>query len=315
MKSIHELPVDTDAHAALLRALDGPHLLVGLYDPADHLTFANANFRTSFALDDVSGRMTFADLILHSVLRRRGPRIESGGAVEFIAETQMRRRGVPGQRTFAADLADGRWYWVTETLLESGWIVVIGSEISSLRHGEEALIAARDLAMQEARTDALTGLPNRRHTLSYLELAISAFVCAKVPLTVALIDLDHFKLINDRYGHAAGDAVLRDFADVSREAVRQSDLMGRIGGEEFMAIFSGASVDDAVAAIERMRRNVGERRVRVGDHECLAYSFSSGICRVEATDDVQSALARADRALYAAKRAGRNRVVSFAQEA
>jgi diguanylate cyclase (GGDEF)-like protein len=313
MKSILDLPGNAAGLQALFGALEGPHVLVGVYDPADRLDFANSTFRTAFQIDEGGRDMTFADVILHGVLKQCGARIDRGDALEFIAETQAGRRGQPGQRNFAADLVDGRWYWMTETLLESGWLVVIGTEISTLRHGEQALIASRDRAIQEARTDALTGLANRRHALSYLELAISAFVHATVPLTLALVDLDHFKSINDTYGHAAGDAVLRDFAELSRKAMRQSDLIGRIGGEEFLMVFPGTSVDEAVAAVERIRCSLTGRRVAIGAEVSIGYSFSSGVCGVELTDDINIALERADRALYTAKRAGRNRVVSRRQ--
>ncbi|MFM0557356.1 GGDEF domain-containing protein [Paraburkholderia sediminicola] len=313
MKPIPDLAGNPAGLQALFGALDGPHVLVGVYDPADRLDFANGTFRAAFQLDTAARDMTFADVILHGVLRQCGARVDRGDALEFIAETQTRRRNQPGQRAFATDLVDGRWFWMTETLLESGWLVVIGTEFSTLRHGEQALIASRDRAIQEARTDALTGLANRRHSLSYLELAISAFVRAAVPLAIALVDLDHFKKINDTYGHAAGDAVLRDFAEVARKAMRQSDLIGRIGGEEFLMVFPGTSVDDAAAAVERIRCSLIGRRVAISGVASIDYSFSSGVCCVELTDDINTALERADRALYTAKRGGRNRVVSRRQ--
>lgn len=313
MKSIHALPDSPAGLHSLLGALDGPHVLLGVYDPSDRLDFANQTFRAAFQLDEAASGMTFADVILHGVLRQCGPRIDRHNALEFIAETEARRRAHPGQRNFATDFVDGRWFWMTETLLETGWLVVVGTEISTLRHGEQALIESRDRAMEEARTDALTGLANRRQSLAYLELAISAFVRAAVPLAVALVDLDHFKSVNDSYGHAAGDAVLRDFAEISRITMRQSDLIGRIGGEEFLMVLPGTSVDDAAAAVERLRCSVSGRRVAIEDFAPIAYSFSSGVCGVELTDDVNAALARADRALYTAKRAGRNRVVARRQ--
>lgn len=92
-----------------------------------------------------------------------------------------------------------------------------------------------------------------------------------------------------------------------------SDLIGRIGGEEFLMVFPGTSVDEAVAAVERIRCSLTGRRVAIGAEISIGYSFSSGVCGVELTDDINIALERADRALYTAKRAGRNRVVSRRQ--
>ncbi|WP_053064213.1 GGDEF domain-containing protein [Caballeronia mineralivorans] len=163
--------------------------------------------------------------------------------------------------------------------------------------------------MQEAQTDALTCLANRRRALSYLEHAISTSVCSNLPLAVALIDLDRFKSINDCYGHSARDAVLKDFADASRNAVRRSNLVGRIGGEEFVVVLPGASADDASDVVERLRREVSDRRVRTNAGALVGYSFSAGVCELCAADDSEAALCRADRALYAAKRAGRNCVM------
>lgn len=89
-------------------------------------------------------------------------------------------------------------------------------------------------ALHEARTDALTGLPNRRQVLDYLEAAIVTLPAPETPIAIALFDLDRFKNINDEHGHLAGDAVLCDFANLARSLVRRSDVIGRIGGEEFL---------------------------------------------------------------------------------
>jgi diguanylate cyclase (GGDEF)-like protein len=147
--------------------------------------------------------------------------------------------------------------------------------------------------------------------MSALELAITAAVGTETPLTVALVDLDHFKQINDSHGHAAGDAVLRDFGEVCRHATRQTDIAGRIGGEEFLVVFPSTSVEHGVSAVERMRRQVMSRRVQVAGDCAIRYSFSAGVCKVETSDDLNTTLARADSALYSAKREGRNRTIAW----
>jgi len=147
--------------------------------------------------------------------------------------------------------------------------------------------------------------------MSALELAMSASAGAQTPLTIALVDLDHFKRINDLHGHAAGDAVLRDFGEVCRQATRQSDIAGRIGGEEFLVVFPATPVEHGASAVERMRRNVLSRRVQLADQSTIRYSFSAGVCRFELGDDLNATLARADRALYSAKSTGRNRTVAW----
>ncbi|ACC72056.1 GGDEF domain-containing protein [Paraburkholderia phymatum] len=311
MKSIHDLRTDDIACEALLGALDGRTQLVAIYDASDRLMFANSAFKHAFRLNRERGDITFADLVLRGILGQCGPRIGGDDASAVIADAIAARRERAGQRSFATELVDGRWFWMTESLLENDWIVLTGTEISALRSNEQAWIGAHERAVQEARTDALTGLANRRHSMSSLELAITAAAGTETPLTVALVDLDHFKQINDSHGHAAGDAVLRDFGEVCRHATRQTDIAGRIGGEEFLVVFPSTSVEHGVSAVERMRRQVLSRRVQVADDRAIRYSFSAGVCRVELSDDLNTTLARADSALYSAKREGRNRTVAW----
>ncbi|WP_118180638.1 GGDEF domain-containing protein [Paraburkholderia phosphatilytica] len=311
MRSIQDLGTDDAAQEALLCALDGKHTLVAIYDSSDRLVFANSAFRHAFQLRRDDSEITFVDLVMHAALHRCGTRIEGEDALAFIARAQDRRRANPGQRSFAAELFDGRWFWMTETLLDNGWLAVVGSDVSQLRSTDEAWIAAHDRVIQEARLDVLTGLANRRHTMASLGLAITAAQGAETPLTVALVDLDHFKRINDVHGHAAGDAVLRDFGEVCKRATRQSDIAGRIGGEEFLVVFPGTSVEHGASAVERMRVQVQNRRVSIAEDHVISYSFSAGVCRLEQGEDLNATLARADRALYSAKRGGRNRTVTW----
>jgi diguanylate cyclase (GGDEF)-like protein len=311
MKSIQDLRTDDIACEALLGALDGKHKLVAIYDTSDRLVFANSAFKHAFRLNRERGEITFADLVMRGILGQCGTRVEGENAAAAIADAIALRRGRAGQRSFATELIDGRWFWMTESLLENDWIVLIGTDISALRSSEQAWIGAHERAVQEARTDVLTGLANRRHSMSSLELAITAAAGTETPLTVALVDLDHFKRINDSHGHAAGDAVLRDFGEVCRHATRQTDIAGRIGGEEFLVVFPSTSVEHGVSAVERMRRQVMSRRVQVAGDCAIRYSFSAGVCKVEMSDDLNTTLARADSALYSAKREGRNRTVAW----
>jgi len=171
------------------------------------------------------------------------------------------------------------------------------------------LIANRSYRMQLlqlASQDALTGLPNRRRTQ---ELALAALVLARStgkPLTLALIDMDHFKDINDRCGHAAGDHVLQEFARAGREALRETDILGRWGGEEFLLLMPETPVELAIASLERLRTLVfGIRLPPTGSD--LQVSVSAGLASFD--DNVKSfedLVARADAALYRAKHDGRD---------
>jgi diguanylate cyclase (GGDEF)-like protein len=160
--------------------------------------------------------------------------------------------------------------------------------------------------LQLASQDPLTGLPNRRRTL---ELAVAALESArdtKLPLTIALIDMDHFKDINDRCGHAAGDHVLMEFSRAGREALRDADILGRWGGEEFLLVMPETPVEFAIASLERLRTLVfGIRLPPSGSG--MRVSLSAGLASLEdGVKSLEDLIARADAALYAAKNEGRD---------
>jgi diguanylate cyclase (GGDEF)-like protein len=162
----------------------------------------------------------------------------------------------------------------------------------------------RDLALR----DALTGLPNRRALQArHAELA-SAELTAQRPLSLVLIDLDHFKRVNDTYGHGVGDTVLREFAAHLAGGLRSGDLPHRIGGEEFALLVPGATPDVAARRLESIRAALAERPL-AGMAEPV--TFSAGVAGVGAATDrgLDSLLAEADGALYRAKREGRDRTV------
>jgi len=159
----------------------------------------------------------------------------------------------------------------------------------------------RDLAM----TDELTRLPNRRH---FMAVAREAFTNGRgTAVTLAAIDIDHFKRINDTGGHAVGDVVLQRVAHALRVALRPGDLIGRIGGEEFMVLLRGAAREDAIAAAQRLREAV--QAIDCGDlPRGIATSISVGVAERHEGENLDVVCQRADTALYQAKQNGRNRV-------
>ena len=157
----------------------------------------------------------------------------------------------------------------------------------------------------EARSDPLTGLLNRRAFDEDLARRVSAWRRRATPFSVVLVDLDHFKLINDRHGHASGDELLRQFATVLVGAFRDMDLVARIGGEEFAVVLPVTSASEAMIPAERLRHMVATRKFAVCGHT-LRLTVSVGSTGIQVDDDARSVVARADVALYAAKSAGRN---------
>ena len=159
-----------------------------------------------------------------------------------------------------------------------------------------------------ATTDLLTGLPNRRAFLTALETEILRACRSGEPLSLAILDIDHFKRVNDRHGHPAGDAVLVDAAEKMRAAVRAGDVVGRIGGEEFAILMPSTPTDGAALVCERLRAAIGARPVDVAGTIGVAVTLSTGIALLRAGELSDGLISRADAALYEAKTAGRNRV-------
>ena len=179
---------------------------------------------------------------------------------------------------------------------------------SSITQAAPVLANLRNLALAEFRasTDALTGLPNSRAVQDTVKRMVAQASRTATPLAAALLDLDHFKQINDYYGHARGDEVLAAAGIVLRASVRESDFVGRYGGEEFVILMPGTSREGAVAVLEKIRATFATITVPTVNR---AITASAGIAVLpEDGGDVATLLRNADRALYAAKSNGRNRV-------
>ncbi|UCC82694.1 MAG: sensor domain-containing diguanylate cyclase [Gemmatimonadota bacterium] len=161
---------------------------------------------------------------------------------------------------------------------------------------------------QLSLTDTLTGLPNRRSTERVLASTIAVAERTGSPFAVAVADVDHFKRINDRYGHEAGDTVLQAVARVMRETIRPGDHAGRWGGEEYLVVLPATALEDAARAVERLRRNVELLQID-WEGRPLTVTISAGLTAYpELIRNAAAAVASADAALYKAKRAGRNTV-------
>ena len=202
----------------------------------------------------------------------------------------------------------GHARWPQQFPLEDEWIhqgmvwiclpavSLLALHMSRLRHRlEEALAQIRLLATQ----DQLTGLPNRRHAETQLAAALQRQQRTGQPFWLALMDLDHFKRLNDEHGHAAGDAALQRFAQTAGPQLRGTDTLARWGGEEFLLMLEPC--DDAPLVLQRLRKYLAA-------HE-TPLRFSAGLVQAQPGEAMAALLARADEALYRAKATGRDRVV------
>jgi diguanylate cyclase (GGDEF)-like protein len=196
--------------------------------------------------------------------------------------------------------------------LARGWIVVFAIEILLYLVGTAfmVLILAKDHSVRAykaaASSDPLTGLLNRRGFNEAVAMLRERGGKKMVAITLLAFDLDRFKSVNDRYGHAAGDAVLQLFAKVVRETLRANDVAGRLGGEEFVAVLPATAAEAAIAA-ERVRTSLEAASVCC-DGKRIAVTVSIGIASGAPTAAIESLIARADEALYRATENGRNRI-------
>lgn len=169
-----------------------------------------------------------------------------------------------------------------------------------------------DAVEQRSKTDALTGLANRLALDQFLRDSQIAAMENGKPLSILLLDVDHFKKFNDQFGHQTGDQVLRLIAHVLRDGIRKHDLAARFGGEELMAVLPGADLDVCLQVAERVRQTISRRQVtrRATGETLSSLTVSIGVAQFVPGETVPNLFERCDRALYAAKHAGRNRTVS-----
>lgn len=218
-----------------------------------------------------------------------------GPVVNTIMEmTAMRKSGeaFPVERSVASFKLAGKWY-------------AVGSmrDITVRKEYEKQL-------KELATTDALTGLPNRRHFMNLSEREFRKTTRYHNNLSLLMFDIDHFKTINDTYGHEAGDQVLQYLAATVKNAFRETDIPGRIGGEEFAVTMPETDLMSAVQAAERLRIAIMAIRVKSGKHS-ITLTVSIGVVQWNTeTSDTAQMLKRADELLYKAKRGGRNKVES-----
>ncbi|HFD79187.1 MAG TPA: diguanylate cyclase [Gammaproteobacteria bacterium] len=174
----------------------------------------------------------------------------------------------------------------------------------SLKH----LQLEQKLLRRQVERDALTGVSSRTSLLHELRGAIARAAKTGQPLSLVMVDLDHFKEVNDRHGHLVGDKVLREVASRIKAALREFDMVGRYGGEEFVVLLEDTSPHTALQIAERIRTRIASEPIHVAGLD-LDLTISQGLARYQDGDDSRSLLERADAAMYRAKQAGRNCVV------
>jgi len=280
--------------------------LVALFDAADVLRYANPAFRAAFALAP-EAQPSWQTMMRDCYLQRRGNVVKTKDFEAWLASATA-RRGKQAFRSFETDLYDGRWIWMNETVDEQGWMLCVASDITPLKQDGRELRQARDLALRAAQTDSLTGLSNRGHVLGLLDQFLAEYRDGGDALALVVLDLDFFKRINDCQGHAVGDRVIRDFAQLLQSNCRRVDACGRVGGEEFLLLLVGVDELDAAQVVERLLAQVRASRPLI-EQPAFGYTASAGMALWRSGEAASSLLKRADEALYEAKSAGRDQLV------
>ena len=165
-----------------------------------------------------------------------------------------------------------------------------------------------EVLYQQATTDVLTGIHNRRRFMERMDEEILRFHRFHQPFSIMMLDIDYFKRVNDTYGHLNGDNVLKDFAKLIESCLRDVDIMGRYGGEEFCVLLTNASLGQALIVAHRIFHTI-QKHIVVLDEQEVHYTASIGITEFQDKDTIQLLLDRVDQAMYHAKEQGRNRIV------
>jgi diguanylate cyclase (GGDEF)-like protein len=207
-------------------------------------------------------------------------------------------------------LDESTFWWLVQSSHEFsvGLLVRLAQRMRSNNEAVKASMALRRHFEQAALSDPTTGFRNRRWLDEMLPRIIQRHVHASQPLCVAIMDIDHFKRVNDSFGHPAGDAVLVRVAEIVRANLRPTDLASRMGGEEFALIFPDAPLPGAIVAAERLREAVASASFAHEGVPLPRITVSLGLAMLEPGLDAPRLLARADQALYRAKGSGRDRV-------
>jgi diguanylate cyclase (GGDEF)-like protein len=294
----------------VLEAFDHGGAALCLADENDDIRHASASYRKAFCPHYDGARSNFMSVIAAAIRTGTGIKLVSQPLDDFASYISERRRKQVGSYSFAADTVDGRWWWVTDTKLANGWMLCVAQDITALKREEFRLRDAHASALEEAQTDHLTGIANRRHGLRRAEELFTAARASGDALSIALFDLDHFKGINDRHGHEVGDWALVHLARHIQLATNAGDRFSRLGGDEFLLV-ANADSDGLGRCLMEALEELPPLDLRDGGR--LRLSVSIGVAQALTPDDAwPDLMRRADRALYEAKASGRCRIACAA---
>jgi len=314
----NNLSASSGAMQTLIDTLYHRQLLESMSDAAIYVDYDGRILSWNRAAEELSGRS--AASMLHQTLNSTVIGLKTIGGGQLVEERcpirQALNRKPTANQKFSLKKVDGRELPVNLDALivqsaksEFCGVIFMIRDASQQADLEEQVQNLHEIAT----TDNLTNVSNRGELSRYLPQFVSQHVTAAMPGSLIICDIDHFKRINDTYGHPAGDEALVVFAQVLKQLARAGDMVARFGGEEFVLLCANCDIAAAASRAEDIRRAVEGTPVSALRNQCLTASF--GVTAIQPGDDQDTLLARADRALLVAKDSGRNRVVQLGDSA
>ena len=281
----------------LLDVLDAMEEALVAYDGEGRLIVCNRAFREMYGYSAAQAcpGVHFRELGEIDIAQGNVVVGDEQGPEDYLARKAQYRQELVG--SFTVRLSDGRWIRTTDRRMPNGGFVSVQVDVTDLKEAEE-----------RARTDSLTGLLNKNAFLEHAHQVHEVSERYQRGYAIMIADLDHFKDLNDRYGHLAGDYALQQFAERLTRSVRKSDLTARFGGEEFVSLAPETNAATLLPLAERLRADIEALPLAFRGIN-FSLTVSIGVAHVQAGDtNVEDVIHRADTALYQAKENGRNRV-------
>jgi len=291
----------------IIESLQASNDGVGVFNQDDVLVFCNAPMASTFGFtsDNALG-LTFEQMLRISAASSTGVKADHGD-VDAMVKRALVARKKKGFSSFDSDHTNGNWTHVSRLRTDNDYVFIYTSDITTLKKTESELKDALRYMQKLAATDSLTGLSNRRHFLDAAEAEFSRSNRYEHNLSILALDIDHFKNVNDTYGHQAGDKVLEAISQCCSDLLRTGDIFGRLGGEEFSILLPNADRESAKVTAQRVLEAVAALAVDYDD-KVIHFTTSIGIAQVsQDSSDLQELMKQSDEALYQAKHNGRNR--------
>ena len=259
-------------------------------------------------IENIVGQTQY-NVLLNSYQNKKGVNIETDDIHAWLIDLEDAQKQ-HNERDFITDTVDGRYFRVYRVSKFDGYHFLFALDITELTQTQKQLEEAINVSKHLASTDELTGIMNRRAIMEKLTDEFNRSKRYNEPFAILVIDIDHLKYVIDSYGHLFGDTVIMHVAATCHESLRDTDYLGRFGGEEFIALLPKADQKSAIKVAERIRKLVETSSVEYDKDENINVTVAIGLSEYRSADnEITDVMKRADDRLYIAKNNGRNRVV------